>query len=80
MCLDVALLTLCNKASENMEQAVLSKEVLDQLPNACNHKIAHKMPHLAEYKTNGSIVGTHICNPSTQEVGPGGLSVPESLN
>lgn len=43
MYLDVALLTLYNKAFENSKQAVLSKQVLDQLLNAGNHKIALKI-------------------------------------
>lgn len=43
MHLDVVLLTLYNKAFENTKQAVLNKEVLDQCPNAGNHKIAHKI-------------------------------------
>lgn len=43
MYLDVALLTLYNKAFENSKQAVLGKQVLDQLLNAGNHKIALKI-------------------------------------
>lgn len=40
---DVALLTLYNKAFENSKQAVLNKQVLDQLLNAGNHKTALKI-------------------------------------
>lgn len=43
MYLDVALLTLYNKAFENSKQAVLNKQVLDQLLNAGNHKTALKI-------------------------------------
>lgn len=43
MYLDVALLTLYNKAFENTKKkAILNKEVLDLLLNAGNHKTAHK--------------------------------------
>lgn len=43
MYLDVALLTLYNKSFENSKQAVLNKQVLDQILNAGIHKIALKI-------------------------------------